>query len=80
MLRNKGRAWRLAVAASLSTSLLIACTPAPPVVSADTSCAAFKRIDTTPEQDAAARTAPAVWYSHFLDVAVHNITFQKRCG
>ena len=60
--------------------LLGACSAKPPVISAGAECVAFHRIDTTPDQDAAAKAAPGVWYSLFYSLATHNIEYQKRCA
>lgn len=73
-------AWIPAALALILPSSLSGCTPPPPVLSADTSCAAFRRIDTTPEQDAAAKANPGIWWSLFYAVTTHDIEFKKRCG
>lgn len=80
MLPRNGRAWTAVALASLLTSSLSACAKAPPVVSADTSCISFRRIDTTPDQDLAAKANPNVWWPLYVQIAEHDTVLQKRCS
>lgn len=61
------------------TLCLMACSPPPPVISADLSCIWTKPLDVTQFQVAQMKADPGTWRPLALQIADHNAERKLRC-
>lgn len=66
-------------ATAVAILLLTACSPPPPIVSADTSCERFAHISATDAQIKVFQDNWDVMETYADQVVEHNVTFDKSC-
>lgn len=64
---------------TIAILLLSACSPPPPIVSADTSCERFRHISATDAQIKVFSDNWEVMESYADQIVSHNVEFDKRC-